>query len=578
MTTNRVVAVLLFGLLAIGRVSASDWPQLMRSADRTGDAADESLKLPLGLEAQIELDDAVTTSPAVVDGRAYVVDQMGTAYCVDLEAGTIRWKVSPGGTAAFGSNTSSPCVARGRVCYGTTAGRFHVLEAETGRVIKNLDVEASITASPTNAGDRVYFQSTNAVVYCVNLDGEVLWTWDHYVRHQPPLEDRLKRYHPGSYDRPHYGGGEIAVSDGRLVTGIGWDHLCLEDKGDRAELKWCNRAALGKDDGIPMACSISDGSVYTAWPGVDGAGSLLRVSLADGSFNRKQDQLHNLWAITAAPAARGSLVVFGRHVRGVTAMEFGKQTLWSSYHWSDVADYTPTFASPVLTKDHCLFTTLKSELIAVPLDARGDRLSRLKPAAYRFQTPNQKMIATTPVVSDGRVVFGCDDGFLYVLSSDGRGEPRSKRTDLHKRRSKLEPATGKSYDWSTPDGGPSNTRFVNDSKLKPPFKLLWAVRSFGLFHQPVSAAGEDIVFVSMAGTVACLEQQTGRIRWRMRLPRQSTQFQGVLCADGRIYIARPLQARQPYTSGLWCIDQETGETLWRNDIGTGTSGVSKGPP
>src|SRR5262245_3859213 len=102
--------------------ATGDWPQFMRDSAHTGDAADEALRLPLELVAQVQLDDAVMTSPAVVDGLAYVVDQMGTAYCIDALAGKVVWKASPDGTAAMGSNTSSPCVAQGRVYFGTTAG------------------------------------------------------------------------------------------------------------------------------------------------------------------------------------------------------------------------------------------------------------------------------------------------------------------------------------------------------------------------------------------------------------------------------------------------------------------------
>src|SRR4051794_7153875 len=76
-------------------ISAADWPQFMRGPEHTGDASDESLRLPLGLVAQIKLDDAAMTSPAVAGKRAYVVDQMGTAYCIDPRAGRIVWKTSP---------------------------------------------------------------------------------------------------------------------------------------------------------------------------------------------------------------------------------------------------------------------------------------------------------------------------------------------------------------------------------------------------------------------------------------------------------------------------------------------------
>ena len=62
---------------------AADWPQFMRGPEHTGDAAFENLRLPLNLATCVKLEDAVTTAPAVVDGKVYVVDQMGTAYCID---------------------------------------------------------------------------------------------------------------------------------------------------------------------------------------------------------------------------------------------------------------------------------------------------------------------------------------------------------------------------------------------------------------------------------------------------------------------------------------------------------------
>ena len=96
---HMLVVLLLCPTLA----QAADWQQFMRDAAHTGDAASEELRLPLGLLAQVKLDDAVLTSPAVVGGRAYVVDQMGTAYCIDPKAGRVIWKAAPDGAAAKGN-------------------------------------------------------------------------------------------------------------------------------------------------------------------------------------------------------------------------------------------------------------------------------------------------------------------------------------------------------------------------------------------------------------------------------------------------------------------------------------------
>src|SRR4051794_36192664 len=132
---------------------AADWPQFMRVSEHTGDAPKETLRLPLGLTTCVKLDDAVTTSPAVVGGLVYVVDQMGTAYCIDPKVNRVLWKTSPEKERACGSNTSSPCVVKGRLYYGTTAGRLHVLDTTDGKVRRSVEVGWPVTGSPTSAND-----------------------------------------------------------------------------------------------------------------------------------------------------------------------------------------------------------------------------------------------------------------------------------------------------------------------------------------------------------------------------------------------------------------------------------------
>src|SRR5262249_52695391 len=154
-------------------------------------------------------------------------------------------------TNAMGSNTSSPCVVNGRVCFGTTAGTFHILDARDGKTLKTLRIGSPIYSAPTFANNTVYFQALDAVLRCHDLDGNERWRWDHYRRNREPPEAtkaaERERGHPGSYDRPHYGGGDVAVSGKRIVTSFGWDLVCLEDHGSTAKLQWCNRAPNGRD-------------------------------------------------------------------------------------------------------------------------------------------------------------------------------------------------------------------------------------------------------------------------------------------------------------------------------------------
>jgi outer membrane protein assembly factor BamB len=114
--------------------------------------------------------------------------------------------------------------------------------------------------------------------------------------------------------------------------------------------------------------------------------------------------------------------------------------------------------------------------------------------------------------------------------------------------------------------------------LKAPFQLRWAVRSFGLFHQPLSATQRDVIAVSLSGLVVCLEQETGRLRWRVQFPRQRYDGHGVYCENGRTYLARPQPGRGQRDGAVLCLDEATGKTLWSATCGLNGSGLCKVPP
>ena len=120
-----------------------------------------------------------------------------------------------------------------------------MLDAGSGKALKSIDVGWPIMGSATWANDSVYFQSLDAVVHCLDADGNERWRWDHYQSYKDPKTNKKATGFPGSYHDPHYAGGEVAVSGKRLVVNMGWDLYCLEDAGERPRLVWCNRAPLG---------------------------------------------------------------------------------------------------------------------------------------------------------------------------------------------------------------------------------------------------------------------------------------------------------------------------------------------
>ena len=549
-----------------------DWPQFMCNAQHDGNAWEEQLDLPLHLNAQIELDDAVLSSPVIAGGRIYVVDQMGAAYGIDLTTGLIAWKTAPEGSNTFGSNTSSPCVAKGRVFYGTIAGNLHILNAGNGTVIKSVKFDWPIMDAITYANDSVYFQTLNGVVHCMDLDGHKRWVWDQYKLTRESEITNGQNPRTDGKSSAYFSSGVVSLSGNKVVTTIADDLICLKDLKTRAQLIWKKTEPLGKVYCM-SGVAISGEYVYVPCPGKDGKGGVMRLKLLDGTSVEQEDSLIDQWASMESAAVRGETMFFGRQAFGVTAYDFGKGRIqWSTFS-EESSSLIPVLSAPALSADYCFFTTTHGELIAVSLSSQGRGLDAAGAKSFRFMTPHGKAITSSPAISNGKVCFGCDDGFLYVLGSDTAIEPvRSKRT-LHKRKSRTTVKGQRAYDWPSAYGGPANTNFIQDSGLKPPFRLRYAVRSGGLFKHPVCATGDDIYYVTLGGLVVCREQETGRMRWRRKLPGQVWTRSTLLCAEGKVFISRMFSLRYPMVKDLpsmfFCLDDETGEILWEEPIGIG---------
>jgi outer membrane protein assembly factor BamB len=586
--TAACLCWLVLGGLAVmaGPARAADWPQFMRSSEHTGDAADEELKLPLGLVAQVKLDDAVMTSPAVVGGLAYVVDQMGTAYCVDPKAGRIVWKASPDAEKAMGFNTSSPCVAKGRIYYGTVAGAFHILDCKDGKVVKTLALGSPVISPPTLANDSVYFQALDGVIRCLDLDGGEKWTWDHFKRCQDEITKRRAGF-PGGGNTQQYGGGEVTVSGTRVVTSIGWDLVCLEDKGKDAELTWCQYAPSARQ-GAPMSSAISGEWIYTCRVDADGALALSATALKDGAVSKEaagtfESVRPSIWN---TPTVRGAQVVARHSFDQPSLYEIGKKGRTMLYGGSRKGG-TLAIGSCALAKDHLVVTTLWGEAVI------ADLAPKPKGQPFVFRTASGRGVGSSPAVSGGCVFFGGDDGCLYVLGPsatlraasgmtssgpDGTLQPRKEEAPLvSEPRSRLAPATGKSYGWNAAAGNQQGTSFADDPDLKPPLRVRWATRAFGHFKTPVCATEDgDVISVTLSRTVTCQEQATGRLRWRLRLPPDigvCDGSAGVLVAGGRVYVPAPFHGSDR-KGALYCLDQKTGQVAWSAEIGGGGNDYS----
>lgn len=130
------------------------------------------------------------------------------------------------------------------------------------------------------------------------------------------------------------------------------------------------------------------------------------------------------------------------------------------------------------------------------------------------------------------------------------------------------PVTGKTYGWTSSRGGAANSCFIDDPDLKPPLRLKWAARSYGHFKTTCVATAEgDLLSLTLERTLTCLEQATGRMRWRMRLSpggEERRSSAGMLVDGGRLYV--PCPSSGPQGGQLLCLDLKDGRILWSAEI------------
>ena len=519
-TACVLAAGMLWGVLSVAG-TAEDWLQFQFDARRSGDAAERSVSTPLGLVAAVPLGDAVFTAPAVAEGRVFVVDGAGTAWCLDAATLQTVWtRATPGG-AANCNNLSSPAVVGDYLHFGTTAGSYFVLDARTdawsarsAATVRSLPPRRSPTGGLT--------LPRSAQVYAVEADGTVAWTWD-FVREVIGLtgdrwkgEDWLKFKQGRVTWKDHFCCSRDLAAHGKtLVVPAGGRVVFLEDAGDRPRLRVTGLIPNFNGSEYPAAFGLSlgpEGEAYVQWHRRDNAGRVEVLRLRDDdtletSFVPGTQTAINLPGLLSFC----SVSVRGRDVyrcRPEEGLGFCKHAPDSDRPQS-LGGY-PSIAPPVLLRDQAVVGGLDGRLYVVPLSGQGP--------AWSFATAQGKAITAPAAVCDGRIYFGCEDGYLYVLGPDGKADLPGRDLDLSRIRSPLsgQYAAAK-YDWYTNYGNVQNTN-ATDQELQPPLRIKWLRRYEGTFkHLPVCGGGRMYTHTS-EGQVFAVEQETGRLLWRRYWP------------------------------------------------------------
>ncbi|MHC4701236.1 MAG: outer membrane protein assembly factor BamB family protein, partial [Planctomycetota bacterium] len=541
MRTSRVktVATVVFLLTAAANANAEDWLQFKYDCRHSGNAADRTVSADLGLIGAVPLTDAVFTAPVIADGRIYVVDGSGVASCVDASTLRILWKSEKAGDNTNCNNVSSPAIAGRFLHFGTMSGHYYVLDKTTGDVVKKIDCGEPILSSPVVANGRVYFATLGSQVHAVEPDGAICWKWD-FVKEVLKFDgDRWS----GQQWCEHKGGKvtwrdqfccaiDIAVSGRTVVVPVAGSLVCLEDRGKRAELRASPPVPryAGSEKPAIFGLSIADdGAAYVQWHRRDNTG---RVEIME--LEEEQGEAEFVSGTLTEINRPGLLSFCSVSIRGRDVYRCRPEEGFGFCKHSpdsEQAQYLggyPSIASPILLRDKAVYGGLDGSLYIVPLSGKGK--------TWSFKTAFGKAISAPVAVCDGRIYFGCEDGYLYILGPKGKAPRPLRDLQTQKIRSLLTGRLADSkYDWFTNFGNQRSTN-SNDQGLKPPLKVNWIRRYKGTFkHMPVCGGGRMYTHTA-EGQIFAVEQETGRLLWRRYWPGVHVSFTGPLYYKERLIV------------------------------------------
>jgi outer membrane protein assembly factor BamB len=523
MKIPRAITVALAAFLFVSAVAADgeNWMQLKYDSRHSGNVPERTVASDLGLVGAVSLTDSIFTAPVLADGRIYVVDGSGVAHCIDASTFNVLWDLRTAGGKANCNNVSSPAVAGRYLHFGTMAGSYYVLDKISGDVVTKIECGEPIFSAPVVVGERVYFATLGSRVYALEADGTICWTWD-FVREVLRYDgdrwsgEQWLRHKSGKVTwRDQFCCAiDIAAVDRKVVVPVAGSLICLSDEGNRAEIDASPivPSYAGSERPAIFGFSIADDDVaYVQWHRRDNTGRVEIMQLDDKQ--RKAKYVGGTLTEINRPGLLSfcSVSVRGKDVyrcRPEEGFGFCKHTPGQD-HAQYLGGY-PSIASPILLRGKGVYGGLDGNLYVVPLSGRGD--------AWSFKTAFGSAISAPVAVADGRVYFGCEDGYLYILGPGGKAPLPSKDLSIEKIRSPLtSPLADSKYDWFTNFGNFRSTN-SNDQGLKPPFNINWIKRYKGTFkHMPVCGGGRMYTHTA-EGQIFAVEQETGRLLWRRYWP------------------------------------------------------------
>lgn len=385
MTRSVTRVVVTLTLLSFPALAQS--PMFRGGPTHHGTAVGEPIRRFVGTAWTVKTEGPVRSSPAVVDGIAYVGSGDGRIYAIETQTGRTIWIHDVGAPVH-----SSPAAVGGRVYIAARNGMVLALDARSGSRTWTRNLGADLPyhwefdyfqSSPTVVGELLYVGGGDGSVYALTTtDGKVVWKAD--------LSSRVR--------------STPAVANGLVVVGdfAGYLHA-LDAKTGRRRWRQATEGAsidatpYGFDRSALVASpAIADGRVFIG--GRDGF--LYGFDLATGRELWRFD--HKIsWVPTSPAVARGLVIAGssdGRFVQAVDAVTGTERWRFRSRK--------PVWSSPLIAGD-VVYIADYDGFVWIVDAATGREISNVRLGG---------IVHASPVLTGSMLLVGCDDGTLTALA------------------------------------------------------------------------------------------------------------------------------------------------------------------
>ena len=346
-----------------------------------------------------QFDDYITNQPIWKDGQIFVALRNGKVFCLDEKTKSILWEVQ-----LDSELTGTPSIAKNLIFVGGKTGKLYALKIKSGESQfvfsseKNNPRTHRFYSRVAFNNDRIYIGSAANELYCLNFEGELIWTL--------PLSDWV-RSAPTIVNNQIF----VATFDAKLYT--------IEDRGKKAKI--IRKTQIG-DHPITADLVSSNNTVLVA----DQALILYAVSPKTGKIKWRHGIVDGIvtednyfkadWSggLLGTPTVVDDVAYIGGPDGFVNAVDVktGKEK------WRFETNSTVSLA-PAVIGDKVFFGYLGANTEHYGFDNPGEYFALNKDTGIPIWTSKEfGRVWVSPSYNDGIMFFGNTDGFVFAVNPD----------------------------------------------------------------------------------------------------------------------------------------------------------------